>query len=56
MPVYYNEGNSYRNGRNYNGYSRRGRGYSYGDSKMHIVEKLNHLMMEANEQKDKDAI
>ena len=56
FPIYYNEGNSYRNGRNYTGYSRRGRGYSYEDSKAHIVEKLNHLMMEANEQKDKDAI
>lgn len=57
-PMYY-EGNSYRNGgRNYNGsgYSRRGRGYSYDDSKTHMIEKLNHLMMEANEQKDKDAI
>lgn len=56
-PMYY-EGNSYRNGRSYNnsGYSRRGRGYSYDDSKTHMIEKLNHLMMEANEQKDKDAI
>ena len=35
MPIYYNDGNSYRNGRNMNnsGYSRRSRGYSYDDSK-----------------------
>lgn len=57
MPVYYNNGNSYRGGRNMTGgYSRRGRGYSYDDSKTHMVEKLNHLMMEATDQKDKDAI
>ena len=60
MPMYYNDGNSYRSGRSMNtGYSRRGnvrRGYSYDDSKAHMVEKLNHLMMEANDQKDKEAI
>ena len=59
MPIYYNEGgNSYRNGgRNYNGgYSRRNRGYSYEGGKEHMIEKLNHLMTEAESQKDKDAI
>ncbi len=57
MPIYYNNGNSYRSGRSMtDGYSRRGRGYSYDDSKTHMVEKLNHLMMEATDQKDKDAI
>lgn len=56
MPVYYGDGNSYR-GRGYNsGYSRRGRNYSYDDSKNHMIDKLNHLIMEANDQKDKDAI
>lgn len=57
MPIYYNEGNSYRGGRSYNsGYSRRGRNYSYDGDKDHMIDKLNHLMMETNDQKDKDAI
>lgn len=58
MPIYYNDGNSYRGGRGGNnyGYSRRGRGYSYDDGKGHMIEKLNNLMMEATNQNDKDAI
>ena len=57
FPIYYNDGNSYRGGRGMNGgYSRRGRGYSYDGDKDHMIEKLNHLMMEATDQKDKDAI
>ena len=61
MPLYYNDGNSYRGGnssRNYygGGYSRRSRNYSYDDSKMHMVEKLDNLMNEATDQKDRDAI
>lgn len=56
-PVYYNDGNSYRNGRGMNnGYSRRNRGYSYDGDKDHMIEKLNNLMMEASDQKDKEAI
>lgn len=59
MPIYYNDGNSYRNGRNnnggYSGYSRRG-GYSRDDAKQHIVQKLENLMNEANDQKDRDSI
>lgn len=56
MPVYY-EGNSYNSRSMGNGgYSRRSRGYSYDDSKSHMIEKLNHLMMEASDQQDKDAI
>lgn len=56
MPVYY-EGNSYNSrGMSNGGYSRRSRGYSYDDSKSHMIEKLNHLMMEASDQQDKDAI
>ena len=57
MPVYYNNGNSYRNGRNYGGrgYMPRG-GYSREDSKNHMIEKLHGLMNEAVDQKDKDAI
>jgi len=39
-----------------NGYSRRGRGYSYDDGKAHMIDKLNNLMMEANDQKDKESI
>ena len=58
MPIYYNDGNSYRGERSMNngGYSRRSRGYSYDDSKYNMIEKLNHLMMEAQDQKDKDSI
>ena len=59
MPVYYYDGNSYRGNRNMNnGYSRRGygRGHSYDDSKTHIIDKLNHLMTEAVDQRDKDSI
>ena len=56
MPVYY-DGNSYNSrGMSNGGYSRRRRGYSYDDSKSHMIEKLNHLMMEASDQQDKDAI
>lgn len=56
MPVYY-EGNSYNSrGMSNGGYSRRSRGYSYDDSKSHMIEKLNHLMMEASDQQDKDTI
>ena len=62
MPIYYDNGgnsygNSYNNYRGGNGgYSRRSRGYSYDDSKAHMIEKLNHLMMEASDQQDKEAI
>lgn len=66
MPIYYNNGssynnsynNSYRNGGRMmnNNYSRRGRGYSYDDSKQDIIEELNHLMMKTTDQHDKDAI
>lgn len=59
MPIYYNQnnGNSYRGNRGSNGgYSRRSYGYSYDDSKSHMIEKLNNLMMEASNQQDKDAI
>ena len=59
MPVYYNDnGNSYgyRNNRN-SGYSRRGRSeYSRESSKDHMINKLHELMMEANNQSDKDSI
>lgn len=59
MPIYYNDGNSYRGGgnsyRGNGGYSRRGR-YSYDDSKQHMVEKLTHMMNEATDPKDRDAI
>ena len=61
MPIYYDGGNSYDN--NYRGgrnmspyYSRRSMGYSYDGSKDHMIEKLNHLMMESNDQHDKEAI
>lgn len=54
-------GYSYDNG--YNGYSRggnsryyRNNGYSRTDSKEHMVEKLEQLMMEATDQHDKDSI
>lgn len=74
MPVYYNEGMSYRNGGNYGGsyggnygggyssrmnnggYSRRGRGYSYEDNKMHMVDKLTELMNETQDPKDRESI
>lgn len=60
MPIYYNDGNSYNNsyrnnGRN-GGYPMRGRGNSYDDSKSHMIDKLHNLMMEAQDQSDKDAI
>ena len=38
------------------GYGRRGRGYSREDGKMHIIDKLEGLMNEAADQKDRDAI
>lgn len=59
MPIYYNDGNSYRGGRSYNsGYSRRSgnRGYSRDDGKQHMINKLEDLMMEAEDQKDKESI
>lgn len=56
MPIYYNDGNSYNGSYRNGGYSRRGRGYSYDDGKAHMIDKLNNLMMEAHDQKDKDAI
>lgn len=63
MPIYYDNGNNSNYGNSYNsyrggngGYSRRSRGYSYDDSKAHMIEKLNHLMMEASDQQDKEAI
>lgn len=58
MPIYYGDnGNSYRSNRGYSGYSRRSRGgYSRDDSKEHMIEKLHDLMMEANNQNDKDSI
>lgn len=57
MPVYYSDGNSYRNGGRSmnNSYTRRG-GYSRDDAKHHMIQKLENLMHETNEQKDKDAI
>lgn len=59
-PMYYynNGGNSYRGGRN-GGYSRGGSyrsGYSRGDAKEHMVQKLEHLMNEAQDEKDRYAI
>lgn len=55
----YYDNNSYRNGsygRN-GGYSRRGRGgYSRDDAKEHMIHKLENLMNEAQDQKDKDSI
>ena len=53
----YDDGNSYR-GRYYNsGYYRGGRGgYSRDEGKEYIVEKLNHLMNEAHNEEDKEAI
>lgn len=59
MPIYYGDGgNGYRSNRpmSNGNYSRRSRGYSYDDSKAHMVNKLHNLMMEASDQKDKDAI
>ena len=56
MPIYYNDGNSYRSSGRNNGYSRRGRGYSYEDSKSHMIDKLHNLMQEAQDQNDKNAI
>lgn len=57
MPIYYNDGNSYRNGGRsmYGGYTRRG-GYSRDDAKHHMIQKLENLMYETGDQKDKDAI
>ena len=55
MPIYYDNGNSYRGGMN-GGYGRRGRGYSREDGKMHMIDKLEGLMNEAADQKDRDAI
>ncbi len=58
-PMMYYDNNSYRNGsygRN-GGYSRRGRGgYSRDDAKEHMIHKLENLMNEAQDQKDKDSI
>lgn len=57
MPIYYEGGNSYR-GRGYNsGYSRRGRsGYSRDDAKEHMIHKLETLMNEAQDEKDRESI
>ena len=58
FPIYY-EGNSYRGGygRMSNGYSRRRNGgYSREDGKQHIINKLEHLMNEANDEQDRQAI
>lgn len=55
MPIYYDNGNSYRGSMN-GGYGRRGRGYSREDGKMHMIDKLEGLMNEATDQKDRDAI
>lgn len=53
----YNNGNSYRGGRGGSGYSRRGgRGYSRADGKEHMIEKLEHLMNEAQSEADRVAI
>ena len=57
MPIYYNDGNSYRNNRN--GYQMRSNsryGYSRDDAKEHMVQKLEHLMNEAQDEQDKQAI
>ena len=59
-PIYYNNGNSYRGGRNQgNGYSRRGYsrgGYSRDDAKSHMIQKLEGLMNEAVDEQDRQAI
>lgn len=71
-PVYYDDGNSYRNGPNImrgrGGYSGRryGRGmmrpytrggmYSRDEGKMNLIEKLEHAMNEATEESDRVAI
>ena len=50
-------GNSYRSGQPYYGYSRRGRGgYSREDGKQHMIDKLNHLMNEADNEEDRNSI
>lgn len=53
MPVYYNNSNSYRNGGN--SYARRN-GYSRDDAKHHMIQKLENIMDEATEDKDRNAI
>lgn len=57
---YEGNGGSYRSGRIYmSGDSRRGGGrsrYSREDAKEHMIEKLEHLMNEAQNEKDKQSI
>lgn len=55
MPIYYEGNNSYRNGRGYNNRGYRG-GYSRDGSKDHMIDQLEHLMNEAQDQKDRDSI
>lgn len=53
----YNNGDNYRSNRNYNsGYQRSRYGYSREDGKDHMIEKLHHLMNEANDEQDKMSI
>ena len=59
FPIYYDNGNSYRN--NGRGYTRRGRGmmgggYSREDAKEHMIQKLENLMNEAQDEKDRESI
>lgn len=62
MPIYYNDGNSYGNSyrNNRNNYPIRGNnnryGYSRDDAKEHMIQKLEHLMNEAQDEQDKQAI
>jgi len=67
-PMMYYDNNSYRDNGGYSrnngnygrngGYSRRGRngGYSRDDAKDHMIHKLENLMNETQDQKDKDSI
>ena len=60
FPIYYDNGNSYR-GNGGRGYSRRGRsmmgnGYSRDDAKEHMIQKLENLMNEAQDEKDRESI
>lgn len=53
----YYMGNSYGDNRGGYGYARRsGRGYSRADGKEHMIEKLEHLMNEAQNDTDRAAI
>ena len=60
MPIYYDNGNSYRGG-NYGGsygtgYRRDRGGYSRADGKDHMIKKLHDLMNEAQDNQDREAI